>query len=170
MSARALAVLGLAMALLLAATANGADTAVPAAVGEQAAESVQELSPQQQRMKDCAALAREKALRGAARRAFFSSCLSGGQVQVEFGAVDSTIEAAEPIAPSEAPPATSETIQKAPGNQGPAAKPQRSEAERLAFKKRLGACLEQLRQEPKTGAERKAFMQQCLTADAAAAP
>lgn len=159
------------MTLLLAAATTGADTAPPVAVDEQGAESAKELGPQQQRMKDCAALAREKALRGEARRAFFSTCLSGGQVQVEFGAVDSTTEAAAaPSTPAEAALANSDSTHRVQSMQPPQPKPARSEAERLAFKKRLSACLEQLRQEPKTGTERKVFMQQCLAAEAAAAP
>lgn len=38
---------------------------------------------QQQRMKDCSADAKEKALKGADRKAFMKTCLSGGVVDAE---------------------------------------------------------------------------------------
>jgi hypothetical protein len=122
-------------------------------------------------MKDCAALAREKALRGAARRAFFSTCLSGGEVLVEFGSAggvgqpsvpaEAMTEHAEPAAVSSPAPQPPD-VSPPPHAEPLAKKPASGEAGRLAFKKRLGECLAQLRQEPKTGAARKAFMQQCL--------
>ncbi|MDO9452756.1 MAG: PsiF family protein [Stagnimonas sp.] len=40
---------------------------------------------QQQRMTDCAADAKQKALRGDDRMAFMKTCLSGGQVTAEVG-------------------------------------------------------------------------------------
>lgn len=40
---------------------------------------------QQQRMKDCSAESKEKALKGADRKAFMKTCLSGGKVTAEAG-------------------------------------------------------------------------------------
>ncbi len=49
---------------------------------------------QQQRMTDCSADAKEKALRGNERMAFMKTCLAGGQVTVEVG--DETLTARPP--------------------------------------------------------------------------
>ncbi len=83
---------------------------------------------QQQRMKDCAADAKEKALKGADRPAFMKTCLAGGSVTVAVG---------------------SET----------ASAPDDTEA---AARAKAKACRAGAREKALQGAERKAFMSECL--------
>ena len=62
------------------------------------------LNPQQQRMRDCNQRAGEQGLKGSARQQFMRRCLSGGKVEVQFGAADTlprsvADEAGQPVEP-----------------------------------------------------------------------
>ncbi len=61
------------MATVLVALAVLLSTVVPASAAED-----KPLSPQAQRMKDCSAQAKERALAGDMRKQFMSDCLKGG--------------------------------------------------------------------------------------------
>lgn len=51
----------------------------PAAFAQEEAPKEKKVTAQQQRMKDCNAEAKEKALKGDDRKAFMKTCLSGGK-------------------------------------------------------------------------------------------
>lgn len=70
---------GLMLGLSVASMAVAADTATPKN------EFSEKQLAQQQRMKDCSAEAKVKALKGADRKAFMKICLSGGNVTAAAG-------------------------------------------------------------------------------------
>jgi hypothetical protein len=93
---------------------------------------------QRQRMTDCNAEAKTKALKGADRKSFMSTCLSGGAVT-----------AAPAAAPAAAAPAA------APAAAAPAAK--------MDQKDKMKACNADAKTKALKGDERKTFMSSCLS-------
>jgi hypothetical protein len=104
--------------------------------------------PQQERMKRCSQEAREKTLKGDERKQFMSTCLRGkhDQAAAEAGGGAAT----------SAPPAK-EVADKAAEGKAPAAAPRADTSKRKA-------CNQAATEQSLTGAKRKTFMAECMSA------
>ena len=100
---------------------------------------------QQQVMKDCNAEAKTKALKGADRKAFMKTCLSGDKAGAMPATPAAPAAAAEPATP--ATPAAPAMTDK-----------------RAAQKEKMKACNADAKTKGLKGADRKSFMSTCLSA------
>ena len=73
------------LAMTMAGVSLAEEPAATAADSKPKREFSEKQLAQQQRMKDCSVEAKEKALKGADRKAFMKTCLSGGKVTAEAG-------------------------------------------------------------------------------------
>lgn len=107
--------------------------------------------PQQERMKRCSQEAREQTLKGDARKQFMSTCLKGKHEQV--GAAD----AAAPTASAEAKAETraQAEVHGQAKDEAPA---------RRADSGKRKACNQAATEQSLTGAKRKTFMAECMSA------
>ena len=103
---------------------------------------------QRQRMKDCNAEAKTKAMVGADRKAFMKTCLSGNEVTAEPASAKPA--AAAPATPAAAAPAA------------PAVAPAVAAAKPANQKEKMKACNADAKTKALKGADRKAFMSTCL--------
>lgn len=103
-------------------------------------------NPQHERMRRCNAEAREQALKGDARKAFMSTCLRGKHAAPAAAAT----EGAEGEGKKEAEPA--------------AAAPAEAEVALTDARSRRKACNQQATERSLKGAERKAFVAECVKA------
>lgn len=125
--------LGILVGVMLAVSAVG--TAVAADPAAPKKEFSEKQLAQQQRMKDCSAEAKTKALKGDDRKAFMKTCLSGGSVTAEAGAATAS-------APPEATPASDKRAEQ---------------------KAKMKNCNAEAKAKALKGDERKTFMSSCLS-------
>ena len=113
------------------------------------------LTPQQQKMKDCNAQAKTKALKGDDRKAFMKTCLSGSS-SAAAPAAAATPAAAAPAAatPAAAAPAAPATPAAADAGAASSAKPSQTQ--------KMKDCNAQATAKSLKGDDRKTFMSTCL--------
>lgn len=121
--------------MLFAAVVAACALAAPAQADTATTPAKKPLTAQQQKMKDCNAEAKTKALKGADRKAFMKTCLSGG--------------AAAPAA-------------AAPAAAAPAADAGAAASTKVDQKQKMKDCNAQATAKSLKGADRKSFMSTCL--------
>jgi hypothetical protein len=140
--------------MLFAAVFAACALAVPAQADTTATPAKKPLTAQQQKMKDCNAEAKTKALKGADRKAFMKTCLSGSNAAP---AADAAAPAATAAPAAAAPAATA-----APAAAAPAADATAAAAPKVSQKQKMKDCNAQATAKTLKGADRKAFMSTCL--------
>jgi hypothetical protein len=143
---------------MLFAAVLAACSIAPAYAADAAKPPVKTLTPQQQKMKDCNAEAKTKALKGADRKAFMKTCLSknGGPDAAAADAAPAAPAAPTAAAPAAAAPAAAATAA------APAAAPAAALSPKQAQQQKMKDCNAQAKTQKLKGADRKTFMSTCL--------